>query len=175
MAGALQAVTGRAGLATASPPGTARLGEGASRSGAGVPWPDGWQAGRETHLATMDRKITRDLFKPNLEYFPPAEGVGSHVVVATDQQKGLFQQAYQWVCQKQNARRRHMEHIGAIRARAQAFSLQSTVLGRSPTALINGQVLRKGDWISGFRLKAIASNYCIVSKNGVDVELHMKQ
>ena len=41
------------------------------------------------------------------------------------------------------------------------------------TALINGQVLRKGDWINGFQIKSIASDCCVIVRDGVELELRM--
>lgn len=132
------------------------------------------QTKRQEYIAGMDRKITRDLFKPNPKYLPPA-GVMRTRAASTDRKSGLLGMAAQWIKARSGAQRERKEQIEAIRAQAKALSLQSVMLGRSPTAVINGQVLLTGDWINGFRIKAISSDGCVVSKDGVDVELGMKK
>ena len=134
------------------------------------------QARREKYLAQMDRNITRDLFRPNLEFYPAQHG-GTDArlaVVSKRRASGWFGHSFQWGNDGQDARRDQTARIALVRARAQALSLQSTMLGPSPSALINGQVLREGEWISGFRVKEIASDSCVVSQKGVDVLLRMK-
>jgi hypothetical protein len=40
--------------------------------------------------------------------------------------------------------------------------------------LVNGQVLRPGQWINGFRILSIGSGSVTVVKDNVEVDLHMK-
>lgn len=144
----------------------------------GAPRPDA-AARREEYLASLDRTIARDLFRPNPELFPPSgddQGAGgANADKAQDDQPGWFQQVWDWVEQARQARRDEIAQAEAVRAQAGALVLQSTMVGPSATALINGQVLRKSDWIDGFRVKSIASDTCVVSKDGVDVVLRMKK
>lgn len=136
-------------------------------------------ARREEYLASLDRTIARDLFRPNPELFPPSgddRGAGgANAGKAQDDQPGWFQQVWDWVEQARQARRDEIARAEAVRAQAGALVLQSTMVGPSATALINGQVLQKSDWIDGFRVKSIASDTCVVSKDGVDVVLRMKK
>jgi hypothetical protein len=137
----------------------------------------GREAEREEYLARVDRTINRDLFRPRLESFP-LEGMllpASLVRVAdASGEPGMFQQVEQWWSEKQDAQRQQLERTNLVQAQAQALSLQSVMLSGSPTALINGQVLRVGDWISGFRVQAITAGSCVVAKDGVEAELHLK-
>jgi len=63
----------------------------------------------------------------------------------------------------------------AVRAQAQALSLQSTIVGDVdvPTAIINGEVLRVGDLINGFRVVDIAARTCTVEKANLRITLEM--
>ncbi len=49
------------------------------------------------------------------------------------------------------------------------------MLTPAPVALINGQVLRVGDRVGGFRVDRIAWDRCVISKDGVDVELRLEK
>ncbi len=131
------------------------------------------QVRREEYVARMDRSITRDLFKANLTYFPLRLGDGGLQTGSGGSVAGWLGTIYQRVLRKQQADIEELSRIRAIRTHAQSLSLQSTMLGSSPTALINGQVLREGECVSGFRLKRIAWDCCTVSRDGVDVELRM--
>ncbi len=131
------------------------------------------QAERERYLAAMDRNITRDLFQPNPELYPPS-GTPSGPGPVAPSEPGWFADVGQWVWQKQQAQQEEMAHAAVIRAQARGLALQSTMLGSPPTALINGQVLGVGDSINGFLVKGIASDNCVVSKEGVDVQLRLE-
>lgn len=131
------------------------------------------QARREEYLAGMDRDITRDLFNVDISRFPPRPGAGGPDPQTEMSTTGWLGMVYQRVVQKQQQDGQQLAKYRAILAQARSLSLQSTMLGSAPTALINGQVLRQGDYISGFLVKSIASNRCVVSKDGVDIELRM--
>jgi len=130
-------------------------------------------ARRTAYLARLDRTVTRDLFRPNLEYFPRLPGT-EDPADAGPADPGWFGDVHRRIVEKQRAGSDELARIRAVRAQARELSLQSTMLGSRPTALINGQVLRTGDGINGFRVKRIASDRCVVSKGGVDVELRME-
>ncbi len=106
-------------------------------------------------------KIERDIFNPNPEYFPPRVRRDT----STDVQ------------QKENPNQQQQRldaHRQTILAQARALSLQSTVVSKEPTAIINGKVLCKGDWISGFKVVEITARNCELTKEGVTIILTMK-
>lgn len=64
-----------------------------------------------------------------------------------------------------------------VRAEAVALSLQETAPAAAPgawTARINGQFLRRGDTVEGFVVTNIAADGCVVSRDGVNVRLKMR-
>ena len=63
----------------------------------------------------------------------------------------------------------------AIQAEAAVLMLQSTIVGQSPAAIINGRVVRLGRTIGGFTVVAVSAQACVVSKDGVKVTLEMKR
>jgi len=135
------------------------------------------QARREEYLSRMDRRIARDLFRPNLYAYPPLSGQGDRVTLTEAQptEGGLFQHIRQWVEDKRSAEQEEAARLGLAHAQAQSLKLQSMMLGSSPVALINGQALRPGDSINGFLVKEISARGCVVTKDGVEVVLQMKE
>jgi len=99
--------------------------------------------------------VNRDIFTPNVAYFPvEQQDKPAQVIAATT---GALREA-----QKRQAQ-----------AQAQALSLQSTVVGLVSTAIINGRVLRVGDWINDFQVVKITSRNCQLEKSGIRVMLKM--
>ena len=53
--------------------------------------------------------------------------------------------------------------------------LQSTMVGASSIANINGKILRVGESFSGFEIVDITSHSCLVRKRNVTAVLEIKQ
>lgn len=105
-----------------------------------------------------DGKVTRDLFAAKLEFYTlvapePVKKAPASRPVGPDP----------------------LEIQRAVRAEAKTLSLQSTMIGPDPSAMIGGRILRVGEWISGFRIMAIHRRSCVVEKNDVKVTLEMKK
>lgn len=163
-------VTGREMLRSAGPQDARAAGSGAasparmgSRPVAKIATSRPEEAGRPDRRRREDAEagtpITdRDLFTPNPVHFPPQERRPRPAPVATPMEDTV---------EKAEALRR------AVQAQAQALALQSTVIGESPTAIINGQLLRAGDSINGFRVVEITARSCAVEKEGMRITLDM--
>lgn len=121
---------------------------------------------REQYVLGLDRTVKRDLFKLSPEYFAP-EGTPAP---KPDPQIEVDQAAQS----RAAAELEETQRVAAIRVQAQGLSLQSTMAGAMPSALINGQLLHVEGWIGGFQIKAIGDKTCVVVKDGVDVSLTMK-
>ena len=130
------------------------------------------RARRDEYLATMDRRIERDLFKPNLEYFPLATGSSRVTVEAGTTGLGWFDEVRLYVVEQQRAQDRRLAHIQTVRAQAGALSLTSTMVGTA--AVINGRVVRVGDLIGGFEVVEVGASSCTLVQGQVRVKLHMK-
>ncbi|MCE9590968.1 MAG: general secretion pathway protein GspB [Planctomycetes bacterium] len=65
------------------------------------------------------------------------------------------------------------EHARVIREAARALTLQTTMLGDRPRAVINGQVLYPGDKFRGFVLSSVHARHVILERDGVQVQLEM--
>jgi len=107
-----------------------------------------------------ERRITRDLFMPNQEFFPPqqAEEQAAPQLKTPASPAEDIKQALQ----------------KAVIAQARSLVLQSTVVGAVPTAMINGRNLAVSDWINGFEVTEVTTRSCTVRKQDVEVVLEMK-
>lgn len=63
--------------------------------------------------------------------------------------------------------------IQAVLTAAEKLTLQSTMQGEQPQAVINGQRVRVGQTIEGFQLLEIKPRQVTLRMNGVDVRLEM--
>jgi len=132
------------------------------------------KARREEYLANMNRRISRDLFRPNLEYFPLAGGTGAVAIARAPAGPGWFDEVRDFAAEKDRSRQAERIRRSTVRSEAGSLSLTSTMMGNSPIAVINGRLLRPGEKINGFRLVGISRRMCTLTKEGVTVELYMK-
>ena len=109
--------------------------------------------------AIVRAPVDRDIFTPNVAYFPFEEKPKPRVAVAAAQVVDPNAKAEAMKLQAQ--------------AQAKALSLQSTVTGAVPTAIVNGRVLRVGDRINDFQVVEINSRSCRLEKSGIPVVLEM--
>ncbi len=119
-------------------------------------------ADRRKYIQDLPRDFRRDLFHPNSEYYTPTA-----VIVSTEKVNDKPSDAEQQAAQRE-------QEVQAVHAQARALNLQSTMLGSTPTALVNDRVLRVGEWVNGFRVAEIGASWCVVEKSGVQIRLTMK-
>lgn len=65
------------------------------------------------------------------------------------------------------------QRIREAQRAASSLTLQSTVLGDSPRAVINGVPVAPGKKIGGFLVKQIHARYVVIEMNGVEIKLEM--
>ncbi|MDY6913933.1 MAG: hypothetical protein SVT52_05705 [Planctomycetota bacterium] len=119
-------------------------------------------AGRKSsYVPSGSMEITRDIFEANTDVFPPKKQTANNPARLVPSGKPVISE--------EEVRRR------VIQAQAKALTLQSTIHSATPTAIINGCVLCKGEWINGFQVTAINARTCVLEKNGVKIILEMGQ
>ena len=111
--------------------------------------------------STRRNEITRDLFAVNVDHFPPDQSVSTVTTVVKPSRQDV-----------EKAEKR--AELQLVQAQARALSLQTTVVSSDPTAILNGRVLRIGDWISGFKMVEITPRSCTLEKSGTRVVLEMQ-
>lgn len=99
--------------------------------------------------------IKRDIFLLNPTYFPPEK-----VSKPTTTQPAPAQQA--------------PTRDKIVQAQACGLLLESVIMSGRPVAIINGQMRQVGQSIGDFDIVEIAATSCIVCKDGVQVQLNMR-
>jgi len=54
------------------------------------------------------------------------------------------------------------------------LKLQSTVMGPQPSAMVNGEMVREGSVVAGFRVLKIEARRMIVEREGIKLAILMK-
>lgn len=124
---------------------------------AGAAKPKGQAESDEDLPDLSTQAVNRDLFLVSPLHFPPeekAKAVPQAPVV-------------------ENPATRREAELRILQAQAKALALQSTMVGSVPTAIVNGQVLRVGEWISGFQVVEIAARSCTIEKQGTRLILEL--
>jgi hypothetical protein len=116
-------------------------------------------------LSTLPvRPVKRNLFSLRLEDYPAASaahGVGEENLA---------------IAAKSSVEPADLTMEGQIlpanlRRAAEGLRLQGTVLGTAPTAVVNGQVVKEGDEIAGFKIVRIEPGGIVVEKDDVRVRV----
>jgi hypothetical protein len=64
--------------------------------------------------------------------------------------------------------------IDNVQIAAASLKLQSTIMGANRRAMVNGNMVREGDDVAGFRVLSIESRQVVVEREGVKLALLMK-
>lgn len=139
---------------------TRGLAEGLTMAGPGAPGQEnqrltGWRSQRPKDGSTM-----RDLFVTDLKPYVRIESEAVKKEPTTKPEQAMIDM---------------VEVARAVRAQADGLVLQSTMIGLNSSAVINGRVLRVGDYIEGFKIVAVRPRSCDVKKKGIEVSLVMKK
>jgi hypothetical protein len=118
------------------------------------------KARRDQYIKEMDGSITRDLFAADITLFPVKHVEPVKVMPTTTSAPSTA---------------REDEQRRTIQVEAQALVLESTMLGDSSIASINGKILRVGDNLGGFQVLEITSRSCVVRKKSVTVVLEIRK
>lgn len=127
---------------------------------------------RTEYLAKMDRKIDRDLFVADYDAFPLASPVAP--VASADEASWADRIRVKLEAADKEAALRQKRLTAQVKSEATALSLQSTMTGSHPNAIINGNVLCLGEKINGFTVSKIGPAQCELVKDGVEVTLLME-
>ncbi|MFP4106718.1 MAG: hypothetical protein ACLFVU_11585 [Phycisphaerae bacterium] len=114
------------------------------------------------YLNNSERSVRRDLFSPNPSYFPPVKQQEAVVVKEEPKEPEVDLEAL-----RQEAIRK------SIRMAGRSLSLECTMTGTNPAAVINGKTVRVGEWINNFQLMSVTAKSCIVKQKDVEITLQM--
>ena len=109
------------------------------------------------------KAVTRDIFQPNPTIFPIVEAV------ELDNQPSVVKGSQDDRTKVIKAKNDKIRQQGAL------LKLEGVTIRPDPIAIINGAVLGRGGVINGFRVVRIEFQRCVVEKDGVELNLTMKQ
>jgi hypothetical protein len=117
------------------------------------------------------RPLTRNPFTIPFDFYPH-----DGALAASDAQLGS---SYWDLVKKSMASRADQQEqrqilIDNVRIAAEALKLESTVLGTTPGAMVNGQLVREGSTVAGFHVLKILPRSVIVEREGVKLALMMQ-
>jgi hypothetical protein len=116
--------------------------------------------------------LTRNLFAVELEHFPadasrvPAAANKSTVEFWDELAKSMTFRA--------DVRKERQILVENLARQASQLRLQSTIMGASPKAVIDGDLVGEGDVVASFRVLKIEPRRIIVEREGIRLEIQMK-
>jgi hypothetical protein len=135
-------------------------------------------------LAAPAEKVNRNLFAARIEDYPQLSGRKSRN--GANGAKGLSEEEKS-ARQSADEAKERQSLTEAMHLEARQLVLTSTVIGTSPKALINGQMVKEGDVVAsgagespngdpgaGFRVLRIEARRVIIEREGIKLEILMK-
>ena len=123
-------------------------------------------------LAEPAQPLTRNLFAIKLDYFPTD---ASRVAKATGSEPdGFWTQLEKSLAIQADQSTKRENLIANLRTLASGLRLESTYMGTSPKAMINGALVGEGDVVATFRVVKIDPRRIIVEREGIRLEIQMK-
>jgi len=130
-----------------------------------APSPSQEAAPKTDRLRRADLGVSRDIFRPNVEFFPLARAI--HISGKNDPNSSPLSEDDMAM----NALEAHRQ---AVKSQAMSLSLEGTIVSDRPTAMINGRVLSVGDRVNDFEIVEITSDGCVVAKEGERIKLEKR-
>ena len=113
--------------------------------------------------------LSRNLFVINYDFFP--QDGSAPAPVHLQQGDGFWDHIAKSMTARADQKREREVLVENLRAQALQLKLQSTVLGASPKALVNGQLVRVGDVVASFRVRKIEARRIVVEREGIMLEV----
>jgi len=120
--------------------------------------------------------LTRNLFVTNYDLFP-LDGGRTTVTAATEptvhveRGDGFWDQLAKSLADRADQIKEHRARVDAIRTEAAKLKVQSTLMGASPKALVNGRLVGLGDVVALFRVTKIEARRIVVEREGIKFAL----
>ena len=149
--------------------------------------PDGVRApgGRQTAAAAALQEwardhavvpLTRNLFVTGYDAFPLDGGrttatAPTEPTVRVERGDGFWDQLAKSMADRADQIKEHRARVENIRSQAAKLRVQSTLMGASPKALVNGELVGVGDVVASFRVSKIEPRRIVVEREGIKLEI----
>jgi hypothetical protein len=114
--------------------------------------------------------ITRNLFAVRMEYFP----IDGSRTAESDTEGGFWAKLEKSMRLQTDQKDKRENLTANITAQAEKLKVQSTVMGPKPRAMVNGELVGEGDVVAEFRVLKIESRRIIVEREGIRLEILMR-
>jgi hypothetical protein len=115
--------------------------------------------------------LSRNLFAIELERFPAD---GARIRTADKDAVGFWDELAKSMTVRADVRRERQVLIENLARQASQLRLQSTMMGASPKAVIDGDLVGEGDVVASFRVLKIEPRRIIIEREGIKLEIPMK-
>lgn len=131
-------------------------------------------------LGTPIKALDRNLFETKLEFFQRLDSdVNDKVSVLADEL--FWDQLAKSLASQADQKRQKQIRSENLQLAASSLKLQTTIMGSSPKALIDGRMVRTGDAVEtktaglsmSFRVLLIEARRIVIERDGVKLELRM--
>lgn len=113
--------------------------------------------------------LSRNLFAVNYDFFPQ-DGT-KQAVLRAPQGDGFWDQLAKSMTSRADQKKEREVLVENLRLQAAQLKVQSTVMGASPKALINGDMVGEGDVVASFRVSKIEARRIVLEREGIKFEL----
>jgi hypothetical protein len=115
--------------------------------------------------------LSRTLFVVNYDFFP--QDGSKPAPLRAPQGDGFWDQVAKSMTARADQIKEHEVLVENLRLQAAQLKIQSTVMGASPKALINGQLVGVGGVVASFRVAKIEARKIVVEREGIKLELRL--
>jgi hypothetical protein len=131
-------------------------------------------------LGTPIKALDRNLFETKLEYFQRLDSaVGDTALIVAEEL--FWDQLAKSLAAQADQKKQKQIRSENLQLAASSLRLQSTIMGHSPRALMDGRMLRTGDTVEAgaqgmsltFRVHLIEARRVVIERDGVKLELRM--
>jgi hypothetical protein len=131
--------------------------------------PGGAAASLRGWLSTPIPQINRNDFVVKSEYFPQ----DATKTNPTPADSGFWSALAKSLSLQADQKEKRDAVIANLKVQAAALRPTSTVMGASPRAMINGALVREGDWVGAFRVLKIEPHGIVVEHEGIRLAVPM--
>jgi hypothetical protein len=116
--------------------------------------------------------IVRNLFTVQLDQYAPEHAVP--VVPVTRADDGFWDELAKSLSTQADQNKQRQIRTGNAVRDAGRLNLQTIVMGASPKAIIDGEMVGEGSVVAGFRVSKIEARRIIIEREGIKLEIPMK-
>jgi hypothetical protein len=113
--------------------------------------------------------VSRNLFVVNYDFFPQDGSKPAPLRLA--QGDGFWDQIGKSMTVRADQKKEREVLVENLRLQAAQLKVQSTVMGASPKALVNGELVGIGDVVASFRVSRIEARRIVVEREGIKLEI----